>query len=454
MVEMVHFFRLGVLGSALALTYSLPNSEQFPISSSGRVDWIKRHLATKSPYDAGTSDTFKDSDEACQIVQFHSVLRHGTRWPTVKDTIAINDLVLYLSASESERLYWLKEWDNPFLLKKAGYLQTSGQEELYQLGQRIHDRYKQLIDEIDLDTDELHFASDDQSRTARSGSAFHLGLLERYGNLTSAHVAPVAWSTYAKSQDTYMQMNHHCPRWQAEVADNPNTILQAELWIENQVTLIAARLSAELDIDLNSNQVDAIYSACAFETSFYHSESPWCLLLEADDILALEYADDLKQYYTYSYGSEINQWVATDLMTLILETISSPYPPTMSFQFGHSQTVLFILTFLGLNKDDVTLSADTPVEQIRKRKFRTSLISSFAANIGFELWDCEGVQYIRTLLSEREVTLPGCDQPFCPFKHFSDMISEKLVRNYSMICQIEDHRSSVGITLPFIDMRK
>ncbi|KAG2180924.1 hypothetical protein INT43_008504 [Umbelopsis isabellina] len=433
---MVPFFRLGVLGCVFALSHSLPNSNQFPLAGPSRVDWIKQHLATKSPYDVGAIDMLKDPDNACQIVQIHSVIRHGTRWPTVKDTIDINNLVLHLSTSKSERLYWLKEWENPFTLKKAGYLHTVGQEELYQLGQRTRHRYKQLLSTIDLATDELQFASDDQSRTARSGSAFHLGFLEQYGNLTSAHIAPVAWSTYAKSQDTYIQMKRHCPRWQVEVADNPNTTLQAELWIENQLTPISARLSAEFNIDLNANHLDAIYSACAFETSFYHSESNWCQLLEAEDILALEYADDLKQYYTYGYGNEINQWVATDLMTLLLRSISSPYPPTMSFSFGHSQTVLFMLAFLGLNQDNFTLGADTHMEQIRDRKFRTSRLSSFAANIGFELWDCNGDRYIRTLVSESEVTLPGCGRSFCPFQLFNDMISRKIERNYSTICQL------------------
>lgn len=428
-----YLIAIGIAVSTSASHFPL----QSPIWSPNRVEWIKQHLATKSPY---TAEAFNASslylEDSCQIVQYHSVIRHGTRWPTVKDTAAVKNVISRLLSSQSEQVRWLSGWKDPFTFEKAGYLHMAGQEELYSMGQRIAMRYRELLNSSDYDLDEVQFASGAQSRTSKSGSAFHLGLLEQTGPLTSAAITPVAWTTYPKANDSYMQMSHTCPRWISEVSDNPNTTYQAHRWIETMISPIATRLSEDLGVELTVDHVDSIYTACAFETSFYRSHSNWCDLLTDNDILALEYTDDLAHYYKYSYGSDINQWVASALMEKLMHTLGDANAPKMSFQFGHSQTVLFLQTLLGLNRDAFKLRADTPIEHIQQREFKTSQMSSFAANIGFEMHNCNGSLYIRTLLSEKEVKLPRCSQSICSFDTFKAWMNEKLERGYNAICNV------------------
>lgn len=423
----------------IVVAFMLPSASsvvQLPIHSPNRLDWIKQHLGTKAPYTSELENITSLNEQGCEILQFHSVIRHGTRWPTARNTDTIKDMVSRLLMSNNNRLNWLKHWENPFLQRKAGYLHIAGQHEMYHMGRRIAKRYKRLLDSIDLDTDELQFASDSQSRTSRSGSAFHLALLEQTGDLTSAFISPTTWSVYPKATDSYIHMGYTCPRWLSEVYTNPNATYQAEAWMEAMLPPIANRLSTELEIVLSIGDIKAIYAACAFETSFFGTYSDWCSLLDPDDILTLEYAEDLEHYYKFGYGHEINQWVATDLMSMLMRRLEDNKPPKMSFQFGHSQTILFIQTFLNLNEDSDLLRADTPLDKIHERKFRTSQLSPFAANIGLELYDCSGNQYIRVLLSEKEVIMKGCERAMCPFDRFKEWIGEKLERDYDTICKL------------------
>ncbi|KAH8555770.1 histidine phosphatase superfamily [Umbelopsis sp. PMI_123] len=433
---MIYFYIKIFLWAVVASTLSSASVLQTHIHGPSRLDWIKQHLATKSPYTSGPQNINSAGEPDCEVLQYHSVIRHGTRWPTAKNTATIKDVVSRLFTSSSDKVNWLIDWDDPFIAEKAGYLHIAGQYEMYAMGQRIAKRYKRLLENIDLDTDELQFASDAQSRTSRSGSAFHLGLLEQTGNLTSAFISPTAWSIYPKANDSYIHMGYTCPRWVSEVSTNPNATYQAQLWIDTMIPPIATRLSAELGVELTTDNVEAIYAACAFETSFFQTYSDWCTLLNQDDILTFEYAEDLEHYYKFSYGYEINQWVATDLMKMLMQMLESNKAPKMTFQFGHSQTILFFQTFLNLNKDKDILRASTPIGAIRQRKFRTSKLSPFAANIAFELHDCSGTQYIRTLFSEREIILPCCELAMCPFDQFKSWINEKIAHDYDMVCKL------------------
>ncbi|KAI8579607.1 hypothetical protein K450DRAFT_241804 [Umbelopsis ramanniana AG] len=424
------------IATAFFMLSSASSIMQSHIHGTSRLDWIKQHLGTKTPYTSEVENITSVDEPGCKLLQFHSVIRHGTRWPTARNTAIIRDMASRLLMSNSDKLQWLKHWDDPFLAGKAGYLHITGQHEMYHMGRRIAKRYKRLLESVDLDTDELQFASDAQSRTSRSGSAFHLALLEQTGDLTSAFISPTSWSIYPKATDSYIHMGYTCPRWLSEVYTNPNATYQADAWIEVMLPPIADRLSTEFEVELSVYDIKAIYVACAFETSFFGNYSDWCSLLDPDDILTLEYAEDLEHYYKFSYGHEINRWVATDLMSMLMRRLESNEPPKMSFQFGHSQTILFLQTFLNLNQDSDILRADTPIDMIHERKFRTSKVSPFAANIGLELHDCSGTRYIRALLSEQEVILKGCEEAMCPLDQFKSWIGEKLKQDYDMVCRL------------------
>ena len=118
----------------------------------------------------------------------------------------------------------------------------------------------------------------------------------------------------------------------------------------------------------------------------------------------LEYRQDLKYYWQDGPGYPIN---GKQACVLAKDAVDNFRNVTMGeieneqngiFYFTHSGTILKLLTYLGIYKEKVDkVTGRTPhlrhdnYEVMKSdRKWRTSLIDSFASNIGFVLKKCYG----------------------------------------------------------------
>ena len=99
------------------------------------------------------------------------------------------------------------------------------------------------------------------------------------------------------------------------------------------------------------------------------------------------------------------------------------------FKFGHSESLVPLMSLLGLFKDDKEFRADN-FNEMGSRKFRATRISPFSANIAFILHKCDNdfngsevdeeskmsQQYkLQLILNERPETFPFCDDELCPY---------------------------------------
>ena len=96
------------------------------------------------------------------------------------------------------------------------------------------------------------------------------------------------------------------------------------------------------------------------------------------------------------------------------------------FRFAHAETLLPLISVLGLFKDDNQLLG-TNFEENRDRKFRTSRIAPFSANVAFVLFDCGGHSgstgqgdggfeeryMVQVLFNELPIRLPFCESDVC-----------------------------------------
>ena len=82
----------------------------------------------------------------------------------------------------------------------------------------------------------------------------------------------------------------------------------------------------------------------------------------------------------------------------------------VSIQVGHADTLLPLLTLLGLFQDEATLTAANYAAQAG-RSFRTSRMMPYAANLVVALYACgEGGELrVRALLNEAPLTFPGTE---------------------------------------------
>lgn len=97
-------------------------------------------------------------------------------------------------------------------------------------------------------------------------------------------------------------------------------------------------------------------------------------------------------------------------------------PGSAVLYFGHAETLIPVLTALGLFRDAAHLRASNMVH-MSGRRFRTSAIAPFAGNVALELYRCgageksKETQFrVRPLVNEQPVHWELCDSSFCPYE--------------------------------------
>lgn len=192
---------------------------------------------------------------------------------------------------------------------------------------------------------------------------------------------------------------------------------------------------------LTIKDVEVAYSACKFETVIF-GHSVWCEVFNEDDFKALNYINDLKNYYL-AYSKSIARLkirlkliVIFEDITMYREIACTVYSDmAQKFQShidnGHKEaksTLYFcnenlfrkMLAYFGLysflpayqEKNDRLCIPE-------HRDWQSSDLLPFNANLAHILYKCpRGVHKMLTLHNENPTRLPGCDSAFCDFRKF------------------------------------
>lgn len=183
-----------------------------------------------------------------------------------------------------------------------------------------------------------------------------------------------------------------CSLWRKNVKKNPESLREKENFLQSHhVENMMNELREMTKIDyLDFRDVELIYTMCGYETAWRHSlfdgKSIWCSVFRKEAHLKImEYLEDLEYFYIDGYGFEITRKLACRTVEDILKFLdSSDKTEKISFKFTHSGTILKLITFLELHKDDFQLRGDKMVDD---RNWRTSLIDLFASNIMVVLYE-------------------------------------------------------------------
>ncbi|KAI9274801.1 histidine phosphatase superfamily [Phascolomyces articulosus] len=399
------------------------------------INWVKHHLGTKSPYPVPKRTS---PPKGYQLEQLQLVVRHGTRYPSNGDTEDISKIIKKLGqGNNATALAWLHDYENVFTTDRAGSLSDDGQLEQYLHGRRVAQSFPNLIDAI-LDGDVasgIDSASSESARTSQSATAFHMGLFEGQGSLGKGHQFAIPLFMYPDQGDKLIGIDDNCPRWENATE---NSDYESDLYQEKTHKATAERLTQELGVELTTDDIESIYTGCCFDVSNRQRVDTFCTLLSEQDILESEYREDLSYFYEYSYGLPLNEQVACALMQNIIQHIDEQ-DVRMVLKFGHTQTILFLQTFLGVHQDTKhpMLYANSSQSVIDHRIFRTSNIASMASNVEFQLLsNREGDKFVRVLVSEVPVVVPGCNgKEICPLKTLKEALASKLECNFDAICQ-------------------
>ncbi|TMW59187.1 hypothetical protein Poli38472_007332 [Pythium oligandrum] len=250
----------------------------------------------------------------------------------------------------------------------------------------------------------------------------------------------VVYDAHTEGSDRLLRFFDECPRYQREVKDKATAAIELTRYVgmkgvTDNIKVLRAKLNLPASADLNIGDVQTAYSACSFDLALNDRYDNWCSLMTEEMVKEVEFGEDLETFYEESHGYKINYEIASvllkDIHQNIMDLIDRKSSVVGNFRFAHGETTMPLLTLLGF-VDKTRLTADMPPREIDARKFRTSRLALFMANIEFRLYKKRGsaAKYAQVRVNEQPMKVPGCDDSICDLKKF-EIIYKKALTSYN-----------------------
>ncbi|EGC36480.1 hypothetical protein DICPUDRAFT_54584 [Dictyostelium purpureum] len=460
------------------------------------IEFLNKHLTTKTPYHTNgfyNSNSFINPIPNCKLVSMDIVLRHGSRYPEIKILNKFDSLKKEIQKIKSlivgEEFEWLRNYEIPYQRELAGNLIELGNIEHYNISKRLLEKHPNYF-ETPYSPQSYKISSTIIPRTGVSASSFSYGLFEGTGKLPG-NFQPVHIQTSNLENDNLLSFFLNCKKYTDKLKDGSISENEEAIWKQMKYPLIAREISERLGLSgkwLPSNSiVQSIFLSCVYQVAIDNISDQFCSLLSKENILDWEYAKDLSTYWVNGYGNDINYEISSLLLKDIFNHFDNiinnvqnnsttpqqqqnkreqqqpqesqePLPskdikdegpleefdknensnPKNIFRFGHSETLVPFMSLLGLFKDGYHIYANSTLEQIKNRKFKTSLIVPYATNIGMFLYDCGNGQNsdfkILVKHNESPILVPGCDDYYCSFNDFKSLFPKVLNFDWDSYC--------------------
>lgn len=428
--------RNSLLVAALSLVLSRWSCSSLSVPD---IPHIAAYFGTKTRYEEVNPHLLRDVScvnksvlkppptERCSPVHLTAVIRHGSRYPTVKNIRRIQKLSELVrreasrgSAGSAGSAGWLKDiqsrWENWYTEDMDGQLVMKGRDDLRHLAKRLSVLFPSLLSEENMSRISLRSSS--KHRCVSSVEAFQEGLqqLWRRPEVQFSH----------QVDDELLRFFERCRGYVEGVEKNRTALLEVEKFKHGEeMEGVRRRMAERLGLPhhrLTPDLVEAAFFLCSYELSIKSLHSPWCFLFDENDAKVLEYKSDLKQYWKRSHGHVISSLSSCPLFHHVFRTLdkagrprrsTEASPEPASILVGHAETLLPLLSLLGLYKDETPPTASNYRTQ-HGRSFRTSLIVPYAANLLFVLYDCQRGPRLQLLVNESPVRFPGLEAEDAP----------------------------------------
>lgn len=236
---------------------------------------------------------------------------------------------------------------------------------------------------------------------------------------------------------------------------------QINAWQDIYVPPIQQRLNREISggFQFTESDIEIIPYLCGFETQIAGSISPYCSIFSEDEILAYEYAQDLRYWYGMGPGAAKNQsMMLQPLQALVQRFIDGPnatytnsdgttfVPNTLIAAFTNDGQIVELASEIGVFDGEAQLPA-THVPQ--NRLFRTSNFVTMRGTISFERLNCWGQNFIRLRLNDVVYPVVSCQSgpgKSCPLSQYQELIEKKVQQagDFEKMCNITASVVPVG----------
>lgn len=418
------------------------------------------YMATKTAYHFvhGGKTRFQTVPN-CQPVQIWMLAAHGTRCPTVdeiQEIVALTDLKEQILNNHETRgeghmcnrdLENLRRWQpNEYLTpQRAEVLTPQGVEDMRLLARRLQSNFPELLQpNVEYITPANYKFRATEARD--SMAAFMEGLFESRTAVLSENT-PI--------NDTLLTAYKTCERWNQNVEheqsleNTERNKFDAGPEFQNLLKNVSRRLG--FLYSLSTEKIDAIYDACRYEKAWTVTKlSPWCAVFSKQELRILEYREDLDYYYKAGYGREINAHLGCPLLHDMMQHFwdlandQKSNEPTGIFYFSDIISLQNLLTVMNINDDSTKLTSYN-FKDMARRQWRTSMISSFAANLIAVFYKCNDSNdrnKVMFYLAEKPVRYEGCQVGLCDWEFLNRRFS-KLASNCKLdVCWNSNRASS------------
>ncbi|XP_033644412.1 multiple inositol polyphosphate phosphatase 1-like [Asterias rubens] len=396
--------------------------------------------------------------ENCAPDGVYVVYRHGTRNPGDGDVRDVHSILERLQNTEiNPEFYYLREYPK-LPVANASQLVEAGWRELKMLAHRLSTkRFPELFPDKDFDFSRYSFQSTNKSRTIDSARGFLEGLVGENQTCTPEYSKDSFTVECSENEGPITPTSTVIPHSPVdkdpllrfydvletctEAVNGGKTDLEQDTFSDGpEVGEVWTKVNQKLappggkPFNLSRAEVILLSEMCGFDLAMHNDSNTWCKLFEQQDLYAPEYHSELKNYWNKAYGFSINYRIscelALDAINYLEKRVTMPTStPLGNFKFGHSETIVPLVTLMGLFNDPIALLSSNFDEHIN-RVFRAGNMSPFAGNVAFALYRCNGssdtVHRVQVLLNERPVKLDFCTGQFCSLEEFKGGIERAI----------------------------
>ncbi|GAY40486.1 hypothetical protein CUMW_052300 [Citrus unshiu] len=428
---------------------------------------VRRHLSTVSRYDFVkdvVDKNFVPSEipDGCTPIHLNLVARHGTRAPTKKrmrelERLADHLEVLIREAKEKGSSLqkvpgWLQGWKSPWQGKlKGGELISKGEDELYDLGIRIREKYPDLFSE-EYHPDVYPIKATQVPRASASAVAFGMGLFNERGTLGPGRHRAFAVTSESRASDIKLRFHDCCDNYKDFRISQAPAVERLKEPILDEITSSIAR-----QYELNFTRQD--------EASLLDITDQACGLFSPSEVALLEWTDDLEVFILKGYGKSLNYRMGVPLLEDIVQSMeqainakeekhTSGNYEKARLRFAHAETVIPFTCLLGLfleRSEFQQIQKEEPLalppKPPQSRNWRGSILAPFTGNNMLVLYSCPANSsdkyFVQVLHNEHPTSMPGCNgTDFCPFDVFKErIVAPHLKYDYNTLCNVQTEQA-------------
>ncbi|GLT89225.1 hypothetical protein SLE2022_072180 [Rubroshorea leprosula] len=401
---------------------------------------VRQHLSTVSRYGA-VKDIADNSfvptgiPDGCTRIHLNLVARHGTRSPTKK------------RIRELDRLAARK--------LTGGELISKGEDELYDLGIRIRERFPDLFNE-EYHPDVYTIKATHVPRTFASAVAFGMGLFRERGSLGPGRHRAFAVISESCACDIMLRFFDCCENYEDFSKNQKPAVEKLKGPIFDE---IASALQKRYELNFRSRDISSLWFLCKQEASLLDTTDQACGLFSHSEVALLEWTDDVEFFILKGYGNSLNYQMGVPLLKDILRSMEQAIKAKEENQapgsyekarlrFAHAETVAPISCLLGLFLEGSEFEQiqkeeplDLPPKPPQKRNWRGSTVAPFGGNNMLVLYSCpvnsSSKYFVQVLHNEHPIPMPGCNgADFCPFEVFKErVVVPQTKHDYHALCK-------------------